>query len=81
MPSVNVPADTWTTVTTTSEQTIVQVNGGKNVFLTTESTVGLDLEDTIALGPMFSAVFGSGKTISVFSKGGPARVVYMGWGT
>lgn len=81
MPSVNVPADTWTTVTTTTEQTVLQVSGGKNVFVTTESTGGLDIEDALALGPMFPAVFGSGKTISVYSKGGSARVVWMGWGT
>jgi hypothetical protein len=81
MPSLDVPANTWTTVVTTTEQTAVQALGGKNVFLTTESTGGLTPDDGLAIGPMFIPVIGSGKTVSVYSVGGPARVVYMGLGT
>jgi hypothetical protein len=81
MPSLDVPADTWTTITTTTEQTAVQCLSGKNVYVTTEATGGLDAAEGLALGPLFIPVFGSGKTLSVYSKGGNARIMYMGLGT
>jgi hypothetical protein len=80
MPSLDIPANTWTTVVTTTEQTAVQAVGGKNVFVTTEDPSDKTPDDGLAIGPMFIPVFGSGKTISAYSVGGSARVVYMGLG-
>jgi hypothetical protein len=78
MPFVNVPANTWTSVHTTTEDTAVQNCSGRNVFITTVATGSLPAAEGIAVGPMNIVVIQAGKTVSAYSLGGDARVFHIG---
>jgi hypothetical protein len=78
MPFVNVPANTWTEVVTTSEDVAVQNCSGRNVFITTVATGSLPAAEGIAVGPMNIVVIQAGKTVSAYSAGGDSRVFYVG---
>ena len=78
MPYVAIPANTWTEVEVTTEDTAFQNCSGRNVFITTESTGGLGAAEGIAVGPMNIVVIQAGKTVSAYSLGGDSRVFYVG---
>lgn len=78
MPYVNIPANVWTEIHTTTEDTAFQNRGGRNVFITTEATGSLDPAEGIAVGPMNIIVVQSGKTVSGYSVGGDLDVFYVG---
>jgi hypothetical protein len=78
MPFVNIPANVWTEIEVTTEDTAFQNLGGRNVFLTTEATGSLAAAEGIAVGPMNIVVIQAGKTVSGYSVNGDARVFYVG---
>lgn len=78
MAITNVTADTWTEVTTTTEDTAFQNRGGSMMYLTTVATGALDIADGIAV-PMGSvAVVSTGKTVSVSFPQGAGSVFSVG---
>lgn len=78
MTITNVTADTWTEVTTTTEDTAFQNRGGSMMYLTTVATGALDIADGIAV-PMGSvAVVSTSKTVSVSFPQGSGSVFYVG---
>jgi hypothetical protein len=78
MPFVSVPANTWTSVHTTTEDSAFQNCSGRNIYITTASTGGLPAAEGIAVGPMNIVVIQAGKTVSAYSVGGDARVFHIG---
>lgn len=78
MPFVTVPADTWTAVVTTTEDTAIQNRGGRTVYITTLATGGLPISEGIALGPEQAIAIISGKSVSVASPGVAGQVFYVG---
>lgn len=78
MAITSVPAATWTEVATTTEDTAFQNRGGAMMYLTTEDTASLDLEDGIAVPVGMVAVVSEGKTVSVNFPQGAGSVFYVG---
>lgn len=78
MAITSVPAATWTEVTTTTEDTAFQNRGGAVMYLTTEDTTSLDLEDGIAVPVGLVVAVASGKTVSVNFPQGSGSVFYVG---
>ena len=78
MPYTSVPANTWTSVVTTTEDTAFQNLSGRNIYLTTVATGGLAAGEGLAVGPMNVIVIQSGKSVSAYSVGGDARIFYIG---
>ena len=67
----------WESVTTTSADTVFQNMGAQPVYLTTESTSGLDFNDGFYLQPNGGAiVVSSGKTVSAVSFNSENEVYY-----
>ena len=73
-----VPEATWTSVTTTSEDTAFQNRGGSVMYLTTAATGSLELNDGIAVPPGSVAVIGVGKDVSVAFPQGAGSVFSIG---
>lgn len=78
MPYVSIPANTWTSVVTTTEDTAFQNLSGRNLYLTTVDTGGLAAGEGLAVGPMNVVVIQTGKSVSAYSMGTDARVFYIG---
>lgn len=78
MPFVDIPANTWTTVVTTSGDTVVQNRGGRPLFMTTESTGSLDRDEALEVPVGAGFVFSEGKTVSARSVGVDGVAFYMG---
>ena len=76
MPFVNITKDTWNSVVTTTEDTLVQNRGARTVFITTESTSGKDLDEGIALGSDQAVQIASGKTVSASAIGADGIIFY-----
>jgi len=73
-----VPAATWTSVTTTTEDTAFQNRGGSVMYLTTVATGALELNDGIAVPVGSVAVVGTGKDVSVSFPQGAGSVFSIG---
>jgi len=78
MPFVTIPADTWTAVQTTTEDTVFQNRGGRNVYLTTVATGGLAPAEGLVLEPNEAVVVVTGKTVSVSSPAASSQIFYVG---
>ena len=77
MPFVNVNANTWTVVVTTTENALVQNRGTSPIYITTESTVARPLDEALEV-PVGAAVdIATGNTVSAASIGHVGRVFYM----
>lgn len=78
MPYVSIPADAWTAVHTTTEDTAFQNLSGRNLYITTVATGSLAAGEGIAVGPMNIVVIQAGKDVSAYSANGDSRVFYIG---
>ena len=78
MPFVTIPANTWTAVVTTTEDTAIQNRGGRTVYVTTVATGGLGISEGIALGPDQAIAVVSGKSVSVASPSVEGQIFYVG---
>jgi len=78
MPFVDLPAGTWTTIATLSADSIFQNKGHRNIFITTEDTTGLDLDEGASLGPAEAIQVLSGAVVKGSPAGGPGIVYYTG---
>lgn len=78
MSTITLSTSAWTSVTTTTADTVFQNKSASPVYVTTESTAGLDLSDGFYLGPDQGIVVSSGQTVSAVSFGSPAELFYMG---
>lgn len=74
----NISPGVWTSVTTTAEDTAFQNRGGSVMYLTTEVTGSLSLNDGIAVPPGLVVVIAAGKNVSVCFPTGAGSVHYVG---
>lgn len=76
MPLLSVPADTWTTVTTTTSNTTIQNRGARPVYIVTESTAGLANDAGWELEPRDFITIGTGMAVKANAK--TTGVIYYG---
>ena len=74
----SIPAGAWTSVVTTTGDTAFQNRGGSVMYVTTEATGGLDLNDGVAVPPGLVVVISSSKSVSVCFPQGAGSVHYVG---
>lgn len=60
-----VSANAWTSVVTTTTDTVFQNRGGSVMYVTTESTSGRDTADGIAVPQLGAVVISANKSVSV----------------
>lgn len=60
-----VSANAWTSVVTTTTDTVFQNRGGAVMYVTTESTSGRDTADGIAVPQLGAVVISANKSVSV----------------
>jgi hypothetical protein len=77
MPFVNAGKSQWTSVVTTTADTAVQNRGGRNMYVTTESTGSLPLGEGYVLSPGQGIVISTGKTVSVNFMEGDGQAFYV----
>lgn len=77
MPFVTIPKDIWTEVVVTSADTIVQNRAPHALFLSTEDTTSLDLEEGLLVPPGAAVEIASGSTVMGASINVDGRVFYM----
>lgn len=65
MPLLVVPANTWTTVETTSADVVIQNRGATPVYITTEATGGLDRDEGWEIDSGDFITVGSGMSVKV----------------
>lgn len=76
MPLLNVPANTWTTVVTTTTDTTFQNRGSRPVYIVTESTSGLPNGAGWELEPRDFITIGTGMDVKVNAHS--PGVIYYG---
>lgn len=74
----SVPEAAWTLITTTTEDTSFQNRGGSVMYVTTQDTASLGLNDGISVPQGFAVVIAAGKDVSVCFPQGSGAVHYMG---
>lgn len=67
----------WTSVLTTTGDTAFQNRGAKAMYLTTESTGGLNFDAGFELTPGQAIIIGGGQTVSAVTFDNPADLFYM----
>lgn len=77
MATQSVTGTTWTSVTTTTTDTLFQNHSAGSFYLTTEDTTGLPDGDGIRLGPNEGVTISAGKDVSVQAIAGTVVVFYM----
>lgn len=79
MPLVPIPADVWTEVVTTAEETIIQnPDSHFAIYVTTEDTTGDNFDEGILLPALAAINFPSGVTVSAASVHRPGFIAYTG---
>jgi hypothetical protein len=78
MSTKSISKDSWTSVITTSADTVFQNTSDVNpMYLTTESTSGLNFDEGFYLGPKDAVVITSGKSVSAVSFRYDSDIFYM----
>ena len=77
MSTATLSTTAWTEVATTTADTVFQNKSASPVYITTESTSGLDFDDGFFLGPDQGLVVSSGKTVSAVAFNAAATLFYM----
>lgn len=67
----------WETVVTTAADTAFQNKSNSPIYLTTEDTTSLALDNGLFLEPNGVAVIASGNTVSATAFGADAELFYM----
>ena len=78
MPFVNIPSNTWTSIVTTTQSTIVQNRGTSVLYLLTGSTSGVNLDAGLEVPPGAAVEFATGLTVSGASINKVGRAFYIG---
>lgn len=77
MALTSISAGVWTSVTTTAATTLFQNrSGSRTMYLTTEDTTGLALDDGIEVSPGMAVEITTGKNVSACFVGGSGTVYY-----
>ena len=78
MSFLTVNPNAWTSVVTTTADTAFENRGARPLFITTEATGSLALDEGYTLHPFSGGiVISSGKNVSVSSPNGPGRLFYV----
>ena len=64
MPFVNIPSNTWTSIVTTTQSTIVQNRGTSALYLLTGSTSDINLDAGLEVPPGSAVEFTTGVSVS-----------------
>lgn len=78
MPFIDLPAGQWTTVATLANDALFQNRGHRNIFITTEPTGDLDLDEGICIGPQEATQVVAGASVSASPAGGTGFLYYTG---
>lgn len=81
MPYANVNVDSWTTITTTTTDTVFQNKSAKPMFITSEATGGLSTREGFELHPRESIVYGTGHTVKASTVQAQGVIYYTNIGT
>lgn len=74
----SVTKESWTSITTTTADTVFQNTSGINpMYITTESTGGLGITEGFYLGPKDAVVITAGKDVSAVSFRYDTDIFYM----
>lgn len=77
MPFVNIPSNTWTSIVTTTQSTIVQNRGTSVLYLLTGSTSGINLDAGLEVPPGSAVEFTTGVSVSGASVNKVGRAFYL----
>ena len=67
----------WTEVVTTSAETVFQNQSVNPMYITTESTSGLNFDEGFYLAPMSSIILDTGVTVSAVAFRSESELFYM----
>lgn len=77
MAIVTVGTDAWTSIVTTAAETVFQNRTVNPMYITTESTSGLDFDKGFYLAPDQAVVLSIGVTVSGVTFRNPGPIFYM----
>lgn len=78
MPFVNIPQNTWTSIVTTTQSTVVQNRGTSMLYLQVGNTSGVNLDAGLEVPPGAAVEFATGLTVSGASVNKAGRAFYLG---
>lgn len=76
MPYVSVAEDSWTTVVTTTADTVFVNSGSQQMFVTSVSTGGLSVREGFPLAPNSFIVYGAGHAVKASSAKAVSSIFY-----
>ena len=77
MTIATVSSTAWTSILTTTGDTVFQNRGAKPMYLTTETTGGLEFSEGFELPPGQAIVVGTGQAVSAVTFSNSADLFYM----
>lgn len=77
MTTAVVSSTAWTSILTTTGDTVFQNRGAKPMYITTEATGSLDFDSGFQLMPGQAIIIGTGQTVSAVTFDNSANLFYM----